>query len=363
MFRMESGVVLKYFSPMDSFIKIRVFTEEEISRLLAQAHISDKRSYYGLILNASLLHYNDQILPKIPREDPSIDPFAVEETLYKLCIEVNPSLDINKVTIPAPESTGGEIHLLEGPKGEPQTLQGLEKFQTMETDLNKHVIGQSEAVAHVSHAIKKSMTGMRDPKRPVATFLFVGQTGVGKTELAKALATYMFQDLNRMIRVDCSEFALPHEYAKLIGSPPGYVGHDQGGLLAEAARLKGETVVLFDEVEKSDTKVHDLLLQMMDEGFVTDNKGQRIPFNDSVIILTSNVGTSEVKKLRNRIGFENQNRGSMTRDVILDETLSSLHDRFRPEFLNRIGEIILFNEIGTNLQSYFRASCAGIVVV
>ena len=112
MFRMESGVVLKYFSPMDSFIKIRVFTEEEISRLLAQAHISDKKSYYGLILNASLLHYNDQILPKIPTDDPSIDPFAVEETLYKLCIEVNPSLDINKVTIPAPESTGGEIHLL-----------------------------------------------------------------------------------------------------------------------------------------------------------------------------------------------------------------------------------------------------------
>ncbi|MDP6957587.1 MAG: AAA family ATPase [Planctomycetota bacterium] len=346
MFRMESGVVLKYFPPMDSFIKIRVFTEEEVSKLLTQAHISDKRSYYGLILNASLLHYNDQILPKIPRDDPSIDPFAVEETLYKLCIEVNPSLDINKVTIPAPESTGGEIHLLEGPKGEPQTLQGLERFQNMESDLNEHVIGQSEAVAHVTHAIKKSMTGMRDPKRPVATFLFVGQTGVGKTELAKALSTYMFQDLNRMIRVDCSEFALPHEYAKLIGSPPGYVGHDQGGLLAEAARLKGETVVLFDEVEKSDTKVHDLLLQMMDEGFVTDNKGQRIPFNDAVIILTSNVGTSEVEKLRNRIGFDNQTRRSMTRDVILDETLSSLHDRFRPEFLNRIGEIILFNEIG-----------------
>ncbi len=341
MFRMESGVVLKYFPAMDSFVKIRVFTEEEISRLMTRANITDKRSYFGLILNACLLHYNDLILPKVPHDDPS-----VEETLYKLCIEVNPSLDINKVTIPAPESAGGEIHLLEGPKGEPRTVQGLERFRNMEADINRRVIGQEEAVAHVSHAIKKSMTGLRDPARPIATFLFVGQTGVGKTEMAKALSHYMFNDLNKMIRVDCSEFALPHEYAKLIGSPPGYVGHDEGGLLSEAARINGETVVLFDEVEKSDPKVHDLLLQMMDEGFLTDNKGKRIPFNDAVIILTSNVGTSEVEKLRNRIGFDSDPRGSMDRDVILSETLSSLHDRFRPEFLNRIGEIILFNEIG-----------------
>ena len=181
MFSMESGVVLKYFPAMDSFVKIRVFTEEEISRLMTRANITDKRSYFGLILNACLLHYNDLILPKVPHDDPS-----VEETLYKLCIEVNPSLDINKVTIPAPESAGGEIHLLEGPKGEPRTVQGLERFRNMEADINRRVIGQEEAVAHISHAIKKSMTGLRDPARPIATFLFVGQTGVGKTEMAKA---------------------------------------------------------------------------------------------------------------------------------------------------------------------------------
>jgi ATP-dependent Clp protease ATP-binding subunit ClpC len=215
----------------------------------------------------------------------------------------------------------------------------------MESELARRIVGQERAIASVSRAVKKALTGLRDPERPIATFFFVGQTGVGKTELAKALTLYLYRDLAKMVRVDCSEYALPHEVSKLIGSPPGYVGHEQAGLLSQAMAAHGEAVVLFDEIEKSDPKVHDLLLQMMDEGFITDNKARRVPFGRTVIILTSNVGAQEIAQLRNRIGFD-AGRHDVPRDQVLEETLASLNARFRPEFVNRISEIVLFNSIG-----------------
>ncbi len=345
MFRMESNVVLKYFEPIDAFVKIRIFTDEEATRLLATNRITDKRSYVGLVLNASLLHYHDQILPRLAQAETLSARFALEERLYALCIEVNPSLDIRSVTIPAVDEESSEIHLLDQPKllaPRPR----LERWRDLEAELSRRIIGQEEAIAGVSRALKKSMTGLRDPSRPVATFLFVGKTGVGKTELAKALTFYLFQDPTRMLRIDCSEFALPHEYSKLIGAPPGYVGHDSPGLLAEAARFQGEAVVLFDEVEKSDPKVHDLLLQIMDEGFVTDNKGRRIPFENALIILTSNAGAEEIEDVRNRMGFDAGHRRNLDRRTILEETVRSLKGRFRPEFLNRLSDVVLFNSIG-----------------
>lgn len=345
MFRAEGNIVLKYFEPVDAFVKIRVFTPEEVARLLTANRITDKRSYVGLVLNACLLHYHDQILPRVTQLESIADRFAVEERLYALCIEVNPALDIRSITIPAVDQETSEIHLLDQPKLV-DARRGLDRLRDMEAQLSRRIIGQDEAIAGVSRAIKKSMTGLRDPSRPVATFLFLGKTGVGKTELAKALTLFLFQDPARMLRIDCSEFALPHEYAKLIGAPPGYVGHDQPGLLAEAARFHGESVVLFDEVEKSDAKVHDLLLQIMDEGFVTDNKGRRIPFDNALLILTSNAGADEVDAFRNRMGFDTARRREPDRRTILEESFQSLKDRFRPEFLNRLSDVVLFNSIG-----------------
>jgi ATP-dependent Clp protease ATP-binding subunit ClpA len=322
---MEPNVVLKYFEPLDSFVKIRVFTIEETGHLLRTARITDRRSYVGLVLNACVLELGPRLMEH-------------ERALYDLCVEVNPSLDIRKIAIAAPAEPS-PIHLLE----QAPEKRDYRRLQDMEDALARRIVGQDGAIAAVSRAVKKAMTGLRDPARPIATFFFVGQTGVGKTELAKALTVYLFQDPARMLRVDCSEYALPHEYAKLIGAPPGYIGHDQAGVLADLAQGGGPRTVLFDEVEKSDAKVHNLLLQAMDEGFVTDNKGRRIPFGEAIVILTSNVGAEEAEALRHRIGFGSP---QVDREALLEEFLGAVKANFRPEFVNRVSEVVFFKPIG-----------------
>jgi ATP-dependent Clp protease ATP-binding subunit ClpC len=325
MIRMEPNVVLKYFDPVDSFVKIRHFTADEVTQLLRTAKITDRRSYVGLVVNACVLGLTARHLEHT-------------EDLYQLCIEVNPPLEIHRVAIEAAEPAS-QIHLLD----HAPAPRDFKELHDMEAALNRHVVGQEPAINSVSRAVKKAMTGLRDPARPIATFFFVGQTGVGKTELAKALTLYLFQDPARMLRVDGSEYALPHEYAKLIGAPPGYIGHDQRGFLTEAARMDGPITVLFDEIEKSDPKVHNLMLQVMDEGFLTDNKGSRLNFGNAILIFTSNVGTEEAEALKNRIGFGDS---SPDRSELIDEFSRALKANFRPEFVNRLTDVVFFNPIG-----------------
>lgn len=325
MIRMEPNVVLKYFDPVDAFVKIRHFTADEVSHLLKTARISDRRSYVGLVVNACVLGLTQRHL-------------EYTEDLYQLCVEVNPPLEIHRVSIEAVEPSS-QIHLLD----QPPAPRDFRQLHDMESALGRTVVGQERAIASVSRAVKKAMTGLRDPTRPIATFFFVGQTGVGKTELAKALTLYLFQDPSRMLRVDGSEYALPHEYAKLIGAPPGYIGHEQRGVLSEAARIDGPLTVLFDEIEKTDPKVHNLLLQVMDEGFVTDNKGSRISFGNAILIFTSNVGTEEAEALKNRIGFSHDVPG---RAEVIEEFSRALKTNFRPEFVNRLTDVVFFNPIG-----------------
>jgi ATP-dependent Clp protease ATP-binding subunit ClpC len=325
---MEPGIVLKYLDALDLFVKVRRFSVDEIGRLLSTAVITDRRSYVGLVVNACVVDLAPRYLEH-------------EDALYRLCVDVNPGLDIHKVTIAA----GGEhreIHLLEhSPRSAPP--RDFRRLKDMEDALRRRVVGQDAAVATVARALKKAMTGLRDPQRPIATLFFVGQTGVGKTELAKALTLCLFQDPARLLRVDCSEYALPHEYAKLIGAPPGYVGHDQPGVLSGVTRSGEPMTVLFDEIEKSDGKVRDLLLQAMDEGFVTDNRGGRLSFSHTVIVLTSNVGCAEAEALRHRIGFA---RSGPQRAEVAEEFSQAIKANFRPEFINRVSEIVFFNPIG-----------------
>ncbi len=325
MIRMEPNVVLKYFDPVDAFVKIRHFTADETTQLLRTARISDRRSYVGLVVNACVLGLSDRHLEHT-------------EELYQLCIEVNAPLEIHRVAIEAVEPSS-QIHLLD----QTPSPRDFRQLHDMEAALRRRVVGQELAISSVSRAVKKAMTGLRDPARPIATFFFVGQTGVGKTELAKALTVYLFQDPARMLRVDGSEYALPHEYAKLIGAPPGYIGHDQRGVLSEAGRMEGPITVLFDEIEKSDPKVHNLLLQVMDEGFLTDNKGAKINFGNAILIFTSNVGSEEAEALRHRIGFGDHAPG---RGELLEEFSRALKANFRPEFVNRLTDVVFFNPIG-----------------
>ncbi|MFA6258737.1 MAG: AAA family ATPase [Candidatus Paceibacterota bacterium] len=215
------------------------------------------------------------------------------------------------------------------------------KLEKMENELRKRVIGQDEAIKKVSDVIRRSRAGISDPNRPIGSFIFLGPTGVGKTELTKALANYMFNDDSALIRIDMSEYMERHSISKLIGSPPGYVGYDESGQLTEAVRHRPYSVILFDEIEKAHPEVFNMLLQVIDEGRLTDGKGRLVNFKNSIIILTSNIGSQFVEKLES-IGFSN-NQKEEDYNQMKDKILGALKEHFRPEFLNRIDEVVLFD--------------------
>jgi len=219
-----------------------------------------------------------------------------------------------------------------------------QKLLHLEELLHGRVIGQDEAVVSVSRAIRRARAGLKDPGRPVGSFIFLGPTGVGKTELSKALAEAMFGDEEAIIRLDMSEYMERHTVSKLIGSPPGYVGFDEGGQLTEKVRRKPYSVVLFDEIEKAHPDVFNMLLQILEDGRLTDSKGRTVDFKNTVIIMTSNVGAYNMG-LRNKIGFQNDSRDGRGYETMKQNILAELKHSFRPEFLNRIDDIIVFHKL------------------
>ncbi|MBR2457016.1 MAG: ATP-dependent chaperone ClpB [Bacteroidaceae bacterium] len=214
-----------------------------------------------------------------------------------------------------------------------------EKLLFLEDELHKRVIGQDEAIQAVSDAVRRSRAGLQDPKRPIGSFIFLGTTGVGKTELAKALAEYLFDDESLMTRIDMSEYQEKHTVSRLIGAPPGYVGYDEGGQLTEAVRRKPYSVVLFDEIEKAHPDVFNVLLQVLDDGRLTDNKGRTVNFKNTLIIMTSNLGSAYIQSQFEKLNDDNH-------DLLVEETknevMNMLKKTIRPEFLNRIDETIMF---------------------
>ncbi len=223
-----------------------------------------------------------------------------------------------------------------------------EKLKNLEENLHKRVIGQDKAVTAIAKAIRRGRVGLKDPNRPIGSFLFLGPTGVGKTELSKALAENLFGNENTMIRIDMSEFMEPHSVAKLIGSPPGYVGYDEGGQLTEKVRRKPYSVILFDEVEKAHPDVMNMLLQILEDGRLTDSQGRTVNFKNTVIIMTSNVGARLITD-RNKLGFtNNQNEEEKNKkdyEETKKEVMAELKKQFRPELLNRIDDIIVFHKL------------------
>ena len=217
-----------------------------------------------------------------------------------------------------------------------------DKLLHLEDELHKRVIGQHDAIASISNAIRRSRAGLHDPKRPIGSFIFLGTTGVGKTELAKALADYLFDDDNMMTRIDMSEYQEKFAATRLIGAPPGYVGYDEGGQLTEAIRRKPYSVVLFDEIEKAHPDVFNVLLQVLDDGRLTDNKGRVVNFKNTIIIMTSNMGSDIIRE-----AFAHLDEGN--REEIIENTrnevIEMLKKTIRPEFLNRIDDIIMFTPL------------------
>ena len=218
-----------------------------------------------------------------------------------------------------------------------------QKLLNLESILHNRVIGQSDAVSSISKAVRRARAGLKDPKRPIGSFIFLGPTGVGKTELAKALAEAMFGEEDAMIRVDMSEFMEKHSVSRMVGSPPGYVGHDDGGQLTEKVRRKPYSVILFDEIEKAHPDVFNILLQVLDDGRLTDSKGRTVDFRNTVIIMTSNVGAQELKDNK-FVGFGGQT-AAQDYETIRKTMMDELKKQFRPEFLNRIDDIIVFHKL------------------
>jgi len=350
-------VVLKYCEILDEFIKIRVFSADDAHKLLDVDSIAGKRAYHQLIVNSCIMNYCDQVLPRLKERTPCSQPEATEELLYHLCIEVNPHLEIHNVVLPIDDGRHAqdkpELHLLEKEVEDPTTgrfrqTTPYHRVSDLAKRLKRHIVGQDDSILAIVRAVKKAAIGLKDPGKPIGAFLSVGQTGVGKTEMAKALAQCLFGDPAHMVRVDCSEYGQPHEYAKLIGAPPGYVGHNEGGYLTEQMRTLGSCVVLFDEVEKAHSKLHDLLLQVIDEAFVTDSHGNKVRFDESIILLTSNVGSREIQERQGAIGFGGGRDAPLARETIREEALRALKRNFRPEFLNRITEVLVFNPLEVN---------------
>lgn len=230
------------------------------------------------------------------------------------------------------------------------TKEESERLLNMENVLHERVIGQSEAVTAIAKAIRRGRVGLKDPKRPVGSFIFLGPTGVGKTELCKALAEAMFGDENAMLRLDMSEYMEKHTVSKLIGSPPGYVGFEEGGQLTEKVRRKPYSVVLFDEIEKAHPDVFNMLLQILEDGRLTDSQGRTVDFKNTIIIMTSNVGARLITEKQSSLGFnsENENAEESEKKDIKELVTGELRKVFRPEFLNRVDDIIVFNKLNKN---------------
>ena len=226
------------------------------------------------------------------------------------------------------------------------TQEESERLLKMEEILHKRVIGQDEAVSAISRAIRRGRVGLKDPKRPVGSFIFLGPTGVGKTELCKSLAEVMFGDENAMIRLDMSEYMEKHTVSKLIGSPPGYVGYDEGGYLTDKVRRKPYSVILFDEIEKAHPDVFNILLQILEDGRLTDSQGRTVDFKNTVIIMTSNVGARIITDHQNSsLGFSSEKEKENSFEEVKTKVIDELKSMFRPEFLNRVDDIIVFNKL------------------
>jgi ATP-dependent Clp protease ATP-binding subunit ClpB len=217
----------------------------------------------------------------------------------------------------------------------------MEKLLHMEDRIRERVVGQDEAITAVSNAVRRSRAGLGDEKRPIGSFLFLGPTGVGKTELARALAEFLFDDERAMIRLDMSEYMEKYSVSRLIGAPPGYVGYEEGGQLTEPVRRRPYSVILFDEVEKAHQDVWNVLLQVLDDGRLTDGQGRTVNFKNTVIILTSNIGSAQAQLIEEKQGLEPEDKKELVRRAVFDEVKKA----FRPEFINRLDEMVVFSSL------------------
>ena len=300
--------------------------KSEIENLKASAEKAEREGDYGRV--AEIRYGKVQEQEKIIEEQTKLLDDISEKRLLK------EEVDAEDIAGSVAKATGIPVmKMLQSER---------EKLLHLEEELHKRVVGQDEAIEAVSDAIRRSRAGLQDPKKPIGSFIFLGTTGVGKTELAKALANYLFDDDGMMTRIDMSEYQEKHSVSRLVGAPPGYVGYDEGGQLTEAVRRKPYSVVLLDEIEKAHTDVYNVLLQVLDDGRLTDNKGRVVNFKNTIIIMTSNMGSQIIQENFEKVDESNKEQVVASTKA---EVISLLRQTIRPEFLNRIDEVIMFQPL------------------
>ena len=254
--------------------------------------------------------------------------------------------EIKSQRIPISEEEIAEvIHMMTGIPVKRMVAAESEKLRSMGDDLNKVVIGQEEAVKKVVKAIQRNRVGLKDPKKPIGSFIFLGPTGVGKTELARCLARNLFDSDDALIRIDMSEYMEKFSVSRLIGAPPGYVGYEEGGQLTEKVRRKPYSIILLDEIEKAHPDIYNILLQVLDDGQLTDGMGRKIDFKNSIIIMTSNIGVRQLKEFGDGVGFATSSKVASAEDNSKAVIEKALKKTFAPEFLNRIDDVVVFNAL------------------
>ena len=305
-------------------------TKEDIEQLKAEAEQAEKEGNFGRVaeIRYGLLQEKEKVIEKGKEElrNQQGDAALIKE-----------EVDAQDIAEVVARWTGIPVSKM--------MLSEKEKLLHLEDELHRQVVGQDRAITAVADAVRRSRAGLQDAEKPVGSFIFIGTTGVGKTELAKALAAFLFDETNLMTRIDMSEYQERHSVSRLIGAPPGYVGYDEGGQLTEAVRRKPYSVILLDEIEKAHPDVFNILLQVLDDGRLTDSKGRVVNFKNTIIIMTSNMGSHIIhEKLQGDPDREGQDTAELYREIE-DQVMELLKRTIRPEFLNRIDEIIMFNPL------------------
>jgi len=356
----------KFWKRIQQYITVKQFSEDDVDSLLSERSFDTRSAFEQYIITIcideieDLFHKLDKLgLPQ------RVDALKLIHELYELCNACNPFLDfdIYKDSISNNEDdvvdpftsfhktaeAGSEENVL-NKKKKARLFRHVEKSSLLdlENKIKTRVIGQDEAVHDLVDAIQRSSVGLKEPEQPIGSFVFTGYTGCGKTYTAKILAEELIGSPKGIVTIDCSEYTADHEYAKLIGAPSGYIGHEQGGYLTNAVKKNPFSVVLFDEIEKASEKVHQLLLQIMEEARLTDGKGHHVSFRDTILIMTSNIGVEEVESISKTIGFGNVRE--VTSEKQGGAIKQALKKKFKPEFLNRITSIINFN--GLTKENY-----------
>lgn len=348
----ESRFVHKYFEPADRFLRVRMRDALEPGPVPREG--MNGEMYRREVVEACIEGY-EELRGELAEELGEELCGEILEALFALVLAVNPELDIHQVGLRETNrqardaATAAPPPPVAAPSPRRDETRRRRRARGIETRLATRIVGQERAIAAVGRAVRRAAAGLGGERGPLATLLFAGPTGSGKTETARALADELAGEPRGdaagkpLVRIDCAELAQGHEYAKLIGAPPGYVGHEEGGLLTEALAKRPDSVVLFDEVEKAHPHLHHLLLGMLEEGELTDGRGRRVDFRRAFVLFTSNAGARELERARDSVGFRRRRPPSRaTAEAI---ARGALEESFRPEFLARLDEVVLFDEL------------------